>query len=160
MALDDALAQQVLRELREDEGTRTRPYDDATGRRPILAVWHGDRLVPSPGKLTVGTGRNLTDRDLSDAVIALMLDEDVADAGRVARKFFLAFDAWTQNRRAALINLIFNMGEATFGGFHETIPLLQTGRWGEAADHLTASDWAHEVQPSRRDRIVGQIRNG
>jgi hypothetical protein len=166
MALDSALLEQITRELRADEGTRTRLYDDATSKTPILAQWRDGHLVPStrkdggPAKLTGGVGRNFSDRPLSDAAIQFLLDEDIAEAERVARKFFLAFDTWTQNRKAAVINLIFAMGETTFSGFHETIPLLQTGRWGEAADHLAASAWAREVQPSRIGRVVAQIRNG
>lgn len=166
MQLDDALVQQATQELRADEGDRPDVYDDATGKAPILAQWRDGKLVPSvrkdgkPGKLTIGRGRNISDRPISSAIIELLFREDLDGTYAATKRIFPEFDGYTLNRRSALLGMVFNMGESRFRTFTETIPLIRSGKWDQAADHIKASAWASQVQPERRDRVVKQIRNG
>ena len=62
-------------------------------------------------------------------------------------------------RRKDLI-FIHNMGESTFDDFHRTIAALNDEQWTNASIHLLDSAWAHQVQRSRVDRIVKQLRDG
>lgn len=129
---------------------RLRVYNDHDG----LAV------TPAQGNLTIGIGRNLTSRGITDSEANYLLANDIELAALGAKHLFGDFDTYTQNRRAALISLVFNMGLATLTKFTDTLAAIRAERWADAADDLTHSRWAHQVQTSRRDRIVKQIREG
>lgn len=152
MPLDDALANQITQELRADEGVRTWPYDDATGSTI--------RVLPTGGNLTIGIGRNLSARPLSPDEVDYLLRNDLRLCYQAAKQVFPDFDSYTQNRRAALLGLLFNLGPGTFVTFKNTIRAIREGRWADAATNLLASRWATQIQPSRRDRVVKQIREG
>lgn len=152
MALDDDLVKQITQELRADEGTRYRPYDDATGATVYT--------LPTGGNLTIGIGRNLSARPLSPDEVDYPLRNDLRLCYQAARQVFPDFDTYSQNRRAALLNLLFNLGPGTFITFKNTIKAVREQRWADAATNLLASRWATQIQPSRRDRIVKQIREG
>lgn len=152
MPLDNELVEQLTKELREDEGVRLRPYDDATGS--II------RVLPTGGNLTIGIGRNLSGRGLSSDEVDHLLRNDLRLVYQAAKQVFPDFDTYTQNRRASLLNLLFNLGPGTFITFKNTIKSIREQRWADAATNLLASRWATQIQPSRRDRIVKQIREG
>jgi lysozyme len=152
MALDAGLLQQVDKELRVDEDVRPDPYDDATGKTVAS--------LPSGGNLTIGCGRNLFGRPLSLDEINYLLTNDIMLAYQAAVAIFPAFDTFTQNRRAAICNLLVNLGSGKLLTFRRFIAAARGAHWNTAADELTDSAWFHEVQPERRDRIVAQIRNG
>jgi lysozyme len=152
MPLDNELVEQLTKELREDEGVRTFAYDDATG----MTV----RTLPTGGNLTIGIGRNLSARGLSDKEVDFLLQNDLWLSYQAARQVFPDFDTYSQNRRAALLGLLFNLGPGTFVTFKNTIRAIREQRWADAATNLLASRWATQIQPSRRDRIVKQVRDG
>lgn len=150
--IDPELFKQVEAELRADEGYRVHIYDDSNGRR-IESLRTG-------GNVTVGIGRNLSARAFSEDEIELMFRNDVTIALGIARKLVPTFDTLSPNRRAAILNLGFNLGEERLSKFTSTLAAINDGRWMDAATHLLDSRWATQVQPSRRDRIVKQVRYG
>ena len=129
-------------ELPEDEGRRKKAYRD------------------SVGVLTAGIGRNLQDVEFTDSEIALMFANDLERADKGARAIFTQFDALTAPRKAALVNLVFNMGERRLRGFQKMIAAVHAGDFGRAADELVNSKWYTQVQPSRSHRIVKMMREG
>jgi lysozyme len=124
-----------------DEGRRKKAYKDSLG------IW------------SAGVGRNLQDVEFSDAEINLMFDADLERADRIARGLFPGFDKFSDNRKAALTNLAFNMGYR-LGGFANMRKAIDKNDWNRAAIELADSLWARQVQQSRRDRLLGMIRNG
>ena len=62
---------QGLQRLIQDEGSRAQPYDDKTG----LTI----HLGPAGGNVTIGVGRNLTARPLTQAEIEYLLQNDLAE---------------------------------------------------------------------------------
>ncbi len=131
----------VKTQLRADEGVRTNPYRD------------------SVGKLSVGVGRNLDDVGLRADEIALMLDNDVRQAEGDARFLFPAFDSLSDNRKAALINMSFNMGRARLSAFHNMIEAVNHDDFAEAADQMLQSRWATQVG-NRAQRLAKLMREG
>ena len=78
--------------LTRHEGRRTHPYLDTTGR------------------LTIGVGRNLTDRGLAGDEIDLLLANDIALARSICGdQFGAAFHAASTARQQALISMAFNL---------------------------------------------------
>lgn len=142
MSLDAATLDQVTQELLVDEGRRTKPY------------------VDTKGNVTIGVGYNLTGQGLPDETIDQLFVMARNDAETTARRVFPAFDDYSQNRRAALLNLAFNLGETKLLTFRRFVAAVRGAHWSTAADELVDSDWYREVQASRRDRVIAQIRNG
>ncbi|MPZ20124.1 MAG: lysozyme [Luteitalea sp.] len=112
------------------------------------------------GKLTVGIGRNLEDRDLSDAAITLLVTEDIDECEADLADHFAWFSKLDSIRQRALLDLRFNLGPSRFRGFRKMLTALEAGDYGEAAAQMVDSDWATQVQRSRVTRLVAMLRTG
>jgi lysozyme len=62
-------------------------------------------------------------------------------------------------RKAAVVDLIYNLGFNKFLRFNNTISALRTGAWHIAAEHLKDSLWYQQVG-DRAERICNLIRTG
>lgn len=120
------------------EGWRLEPYDDATGR----VIRPGDALI---GKITIGAGRNLTDRGITQAegLVLLATDADIAliELDRIA-------PWWRQlsgGRQLALVNMIVNLGAPRLLKFRDMLAALQSGDYGQAAAEAMDSLWADQT---------------
>lgn len=131
----------LRQQLTTHEGLRLRPYVDTVG------------------KLTIGVGRNLTDKGISYAEAMVLLDNDVdevtSDLG--AYGWFSPLDSV---RQLALADLRFNLGPGRFRTFRKMLAALEAGNYEAAAAQLIDSAWAAQVQPSRRDRLYRMLRTG
>lgn len=128
------------------EGRRNKMYKDTKG------IW------------TIGIGHNLEARGVSDAVIDLMLEEDLAD-------FVAQLDRnipWWRNldtvRREIMIELCFNMGwgDGNHGlsSFKQTLANIQRGDYAKAAAGLRASKWARDVKEYRAGTLANAMESG
>jgi lysozyme len=150
---------QRLRErLSKHEGRRRFVYDDATGK-PVAV---GSQIR---GKLTIGVGRNLEDRGLSDDEIDYLLDNDINDAIRDAQTLRW-FDSLDGVRQAVVVELIFNLGLTRFLGFKKFIAAMAEHRWPHAAAELVDSKWREQVDPilgdgkGRADTLIRMVKTG
>lgn len=125
-----------------DEGWRDKPYK-----------------CPA-GKLTIGVGHNLEAKPLSPDAIEQILEDDIDDVIKVALDIFgNEFHKFKQGRQLAIINMIFQLGEAGFKKFKRTIGAMQGGRWELAASHALESLWAKQT-PARAVRVTEMLRTG
>lgn len=132
----------ALREqLIAHEGRRAKPYVDTVG------------------KITIGCGRNLTDKGLTDSEIMRLLDGDIDECLTDLMSFpwFLRLDGC---RQRALVDFRFNVGRAGFRGFPKFIAAMAAGDHIGAAWEWSASKWAHDIQPARRDRLIHMLKTG
>lgn len=125
-----------------DEGVRYKPYSDTVG------------------KTTIGIGRNLDDVGISEAEALYLLDNDIYSAELAVRRilgdhFFVSL---SENRQAALINLLFNLGEPKFLKFTNTIKAIKNQDWNLVALHLKDSKWARQVG-KRSERVLSMLKN-
>jgi lysozyme len=131
----------ILRpQLKIDEAVRTKPYKD------------------SLGILSIGVGRNLEAVGLRPDEIDLMLDNDMADAEKVCCSLFPAFDSLSDNRKAVLVNMAFNMGPG-LSAFHRMIEAVNHDDFEEAAKQMESSKWAGQVG-ARAVRLAKHMREG
>lgn len=118
--------QLLLEQLQRHEGLRLKPYRD------------------SVGKWTIGYGRNLDDRGISEDEAGFMLDNDidqvVAELERMP--LYLSLDSV---RQVVLANMAFNMGVPTLLEFRRMLGALARGEWNRAADEMLDSKWARQV---------------
>jgi lysozyme len=117
---------------------------------------------------TIGIGHNLLAKPLpegwypplSDDQINILFEGDSLNAIHMVRNLFAdCFDSWTDNRKAAIVDLVFNMGATTFLTFGPTISHIRAGEWGEVAKHLEGTKWYKDVK-RRGPKVVKMIREG
>src|SRR6185503_16793342 len=78
--------------------------------------------------------------------ITAWFKQDVAKAIAGARRDIGgAFDRLAEARKIVVIDMVFNLGAAGFGQFHDTIHAIKTGHFAQAADHMLQSLWARQV---------------
>ena len=142
-------------QLKRDEGEVLYVYDDATGK-PIVK---GSVVKGYP---TVGIG--------------ILLDKDKGGGLRPEESEFIfrnrlkLLDAelsdrlpWIAGldpaRKGVLINMAFQMGVAGLLGFKNTLALIQSGKYQEAARAMLQSKWAAQT-PARAQRLSNQMATG
>ena len=130
---------------------------------PRLLVRHeGIRLRPytdTVGKLTIGIGRNLDDKGITEDEALYLLRNDVEEARRGLDKAIPWWLWLDEVRQAVLLDMAFNMGVRGLLGFIVTLPLIQEGRYAEAADAMLKSKWARQVK-GRAAELAVMMRTG
>ena len=123
--------------LSRDEGLRLKPYRCTSG------------------KLTIGVGRNLDDKGISEQEASALLRNDIFDCINAAYEILgeYCFDGLSAPRQHAVINLIFNLGKSGFSEFHNTIDAIRNNEWGKVAANLRASKWYKQVG-KRAERVI------
>ena len=116
----------LRKKLKEHEGVRNLPYED------------------SVGVLTIGVGHNL-ERGVSDAVVALMLEEDIASATVDVKRAMPEFTQLDEVRQYVLTNMMFNLGYERFCGFKRMIAAVRHFDFVEAAHEMEDSEWFRQV---------------
>jgi lysozyme len=141
-----------LREqLRQAEGIRFTVYDDANGK-PIKA---GSVVVGNP---TIGIGRELSMRGLTEEEIAYLLDNDLADVLKDAAKFRW-FDKLDSVRQNVVLEMLFNLGLTRFLGFKKFIGYMSEQRFTHAAEEMRDSRWYRQVG-KRAERLRQMVITG
>ena len=123
----------LLAMLKRHEGLRLKPYVDTVGR------------------LTIGYGRNLDAKGISDAEAGILLGNDAAAAITDLEHFGA--------RQAALVDLAFNVGKVGFRKFTRMIAAIEAGDFDRAAAELLDSSYARQVG-RRADELAELLRLG
>lgn len=114
----------------------------------------------STGQLTIGYGHNLDANGISQDVAEHILTEDVAIAISAARKIYgEAFNSIDEVRRCALVDMAFNMGEATLRTFRKMNPAVIAQDWPKVARQARGSKWFGQTG-TRAVRIVQMLETG
>lgn len=109
--------------------------------------------------LTIGFGRNLTDRGLSEDEARLLLYNDVQDVINGLRKSFWWFNELDDVRQEVVINMAFNLGLVGFSKFKNTIAHISAGEYEQAAAGMLQSLWASQVG-RRATELANMMRTG
>lgn len=160
------MIQQQLDELCGDEGIRLLVYDDDTGH----AITPGTSVRGHP---TVGIGRALDVHGLSADEARYLLQNDIGSIEATLSRLDW-YPQLDHVRQGVMCNLAFNMGVRGLESFVHMLAQIEAGEhdlsasmnamaaqdFGRAADELASSKWASQVQHSRRDRLLAQLRTG
>lgn len=103
-------------------------------------------------KNSIGYGRNLDDKGITQFEAELLLDNDIVECIQDLATFYWWNDL-TDARQAALINLRFNLGPARFRGFKKMIKALEMRDYTEAAYQILDSNYAKQVG-QRANRVA------
>lgn len=111
------------------------------------------------GHLTVGIGRNLTDRGVSATEAFYLLGDDVDYFDSKLLQYLRCYSGLSEARQIALVDMCFNLGVQGFLNFKEMIAALEMGDHGRAADEMLNSKWAQQVG-DRANVLANIIRTG
>jgi GH24 family phage-related lysozyme (muramidase) len=115
--------------------------------------------VDTVGKVSIGVGRNLTDKGISDNACDFLLEEDIDETEAAADRLFPWWRGMSDARQEAFLNWLFNVGPGTAQTFVNTLRALKEQRWEDAALGYENSKWFKQVG-ARAERIVAKIRKG
>jgi len=88
-----------------------------------------------------------------------LLNISVDTAARQARGIYPGFDSFSEPRRYALIDFVFNLGVGGALKFKKMRAAIEAGDWDRAADMMVQSKWYSQVG-NRAKEVVGMIREG
>ena len=115
--------------------------------------------MDSENHLTVGYGRNLEARPLTEEEAAYLL---LADVSRYEGRLLAAkpiVGSMDKVRRAALINMAYNLGIGGLRNFRRMWKAIDKEDWAAASDHALDSRWASQVKGRSHD-IAYMLRTG
>jgi lysozyme len=114
----------------------------------MLARQEGKRKFAyecTAGKISIGIGRNLEDRGLSDDEIMFLLNNDIEISQSELSKTFDWFSSLNQARQDALVSMHFNIGLSSLLKFTNTLQYLSEGNFKQASQEMLDSKWASQV---------------
>ncbi|MBC8176727.1 MAG: glycoside hydrolase family protein [Desulfobacteraceae bacterium] len=97
------------------------------------------------GKLTVGVGRNLEDKGITEEEALFLLRNDIAECEDDLRSIFTEYDTLDESRKRVLIDMRFNLGPSRFRQFKKLIAAVKEKDFSRAADEMKDSNWYRKV---------------
>lgn len=114
----------------------------------------------SADKYTIGVGRNLEDRGLSDDEIDYLLKNDVTYAVKQAKDLVRNFRVLSDRRQEVIVSMIFQLGSTGFKNFRQTIAYIEASKFDQAATEMLDSKWYKKDTPARAKAHSEQMRIG
>jgi len=118
----------LIAQLRKHEGVEHKPYTDTVG------------------KLTIGVGRNLDDRGLSDHEIDFLLQNDIQLVEEELDQWWSHWRSLNQTRQLVVADMMFNMGRPRLSQFKMFLAALQAADYEMASTEMLDSKWASQVK--------------
>lgn len=122
--------------------------------RQLLVKHEGYKQFPykdSVGKITIGIGRNLSDRALETTIIDEMFENDIDYFFKFLSDKLYWFNQLNDNRKIAIIDMCFNLGTIKFLTFKKMFLCLECHDWEGAYNQIISSDYAKEVGKRAQD---------
>lgn len=130
--------------------------------KKLLELHEGKKRFPyrcPAGKLTIGIGRNLEDKGLSNDEIDYLFKNDirecVLDLSGIIKDFFHLDEV----RQAALIDMRFNLGPGGFRSFKKFIKEVNNRNFLRASEEMRNSKWFRQVG-ERSKRLCKMMQDG
>ena len=115
--------------------------------KELIKLHEGLRLKPyrcTADKLTIGFGRNIEDMGITPQEACILLATDV----KRCIADMESFEFWPQlnsARKAALLDMRYNLGATRFRKFKKMIKALNRGDFAAAASEMRDSQWFNQV---------------
>lgn len=150
------LQDQVLRYVRFNEGVRRTRYFDSLGIPTVGVGFNLQRADARQKIVALGYDYDAVldgSQSLSDAAVDSLLADDVEAAFASAARLVANFDALNDARQAVVVDMIFNLGAASFMRFTGTIAAIEAADFARAAAQMADSKWARQVGGRARRNI-------
>lgn len=122
------LMSECLKKLKEEEDYKQHPY------------------YCTAKKLTIGYGRNLDDRGISEKEAEYLLKNDIIEAQECLSENFDFYENLNESQQLALIDMVINMGFPKFCKFKKMIAALKQGDYQKARLEMLDSNYATQVR--------------
>tara|TARA_R110002110_G_scaffold7299_2_gene37083 strand:- start:936 stop:1367 length:432 start_codon:yes stop_codon:yes gene_type:complete len=115
--------------------------------------------LDTEGIETIGVGRNLRDRGLSEDEIDLLLDNDIAICEEELLNNFEWYAELDEVRKRVLIDMAFNLGMPKLKQFAKMLGAIENKDWVNVASEMLDSRWAEQVG-NRASRLSEMMETG
>ncbi|ALU41912.1 glycoside hydrolase family protein [Pseudoalteromonas rubra] len=132
--------EKLIKQLKQHEGVRLLVYTCPAGHQ------------------TIGVGRNLEQRGITDREADYLLSNDISYFTDQVRSN-IDTSLCSPAREAVLINMAFNLGISGLLKFQNTIAAVEAADWETAAIEMLDSRWAVQVG-KRADELAEQMQSG
>ena len=127
-SISSKMRDKVVDQLIEHEGLKLKPY-----------------YCPA-GKLTIGVGRNLEDKGISQKEAAFLLKNDIDECISDLEDLFKEkFDSFPEQVKIVLIDMRFNLGATGFRSFRKMIKAVNESNFDKASKEMKNSNWYSQV---------------
>lgn len=135
MNIDKDFHKKLTEQLINHEGLRLKPYH-----------------CPA-GKLTIGIGRNLEDKGISEKEAAMLLENDIEECVQDLEAIFQGFDLLPESVHLVLVDMRFNLGPGRFRHFKKMIAAVINHDFTKAAAEMKDSRWYGQVGQRGRSLV-------
>lgn len=141
--------------LKRHEGYKLKPYKCPAGKNTI-GVGHNFDANPLPKDMQAFLDLH---GQITESMAEALLSADIDNAVKDCRKLYPNFNGFSQRRKDALTDFLFNVGIGTAREFKNTNKYINLEQWDKAAVNMGMSKWFSQVK-SRGPEIVQMIREG
>lgn len=134
------------------EGNRLVVYDDSDSKNLFV----GKTLHGYP---TIGTGRNLVGRGITDSERRYLLSNDISSVYADLDAHFPWWRSLDSVRASVLADMCFNMGWARLSNFKLFLSAMKSNNWAMAIIEMKDSAWYSQVG-SRSVTLSNDVRTG
>jgi lysozyme len=152
--------------IKSHEGLRLRRYKCPAGHWSIGYGWNLDEwpLPPHVAAYFHVNGR------ITEGMADYLLDIQIGTAMHDCRDLYPGFDGFSERRRAALTDFLYNVGSTRALGFRKMRKAIIAGDWNEAAEQVRDSAYWRQLggdpigtddgRTERPERIAAMLREG
>jgi len=110
----------------------------------------------SEAKWTIGVGRNLQDRGVTEDEAMYLLDNDIKRVMSQLDEYWTVWRSFPEKAQLCCVDMSFQMGIKGFMDFRRTRALMEMGMWLEASEELLDSKYAIQT-PNRANYNSRQL---
>lgn len=125
--------------------------------KPMLKKHEGLRLKPyrcTAGKLTIGYGRNLDDRGITEEEADRLLHNDILLCSLQLDRDLPWWKYHPENVQMVLMDMCFNLGISGLLEFKRTLGYIRDQKYSAAAVEMLKSKWASQVGARAKELSV------
>jgi lysozyme len=146
----------ALRKLiKRHEGLSLIPYKCPAGFKSIGWGWNVDSHPLPPDINAHLKARGSITKTMCEELLDLAIQRSINDC----RRLYPKYDTFSENRRNALADMMYNMGLTTLSKFRISNRFVNDEMWQEAADNFAMSKWAKQVK-GRATEVLEMLRKG
>jgi lysozyme len=141
--------------LRRHEGLCLSPYFCSKNHKTIGYGWN---MEANPLPADYASCLRMTGA-ITEDMAERLLNISITTATDDCRAIYPGLDGFTEARKAALIDFMFNVGATIAMKFKKMRAAVKVGDWDRAAGELYDSEWRRQVG-GRAEEIIGMVRVG
>ena len=141
--------------IEKHEGRRKKPYRCPAGK---LTIGVGHNIDANP--LPIDIKRHLEEFGYIDnEMMDRLLNTDIRHAVADCQVIFPQFNTFSDNRRMALVDFVFQLGFTGARRFVRSVKAINAEQWDDAARYMAESEWARQT-PARAADVIKLIKEG